>query len=151
MLKLLFNFLFSTLLQLVGLRKPPTFITAQYISDNYGRRILFTVFSNNSNGTIIGKKRLKVEEIRENNSGKNIIHLNFMKNEDFLNSQYNPDDIPKWTFKGQQSFVAGLSDTQLLKTAAYKITFYTYDGSCSFTLSKNYYGPLAKLFNDKPD
>ena len=85
--------------------------TAQGINDERGRRILFTVISNNPNGSEICKKPLKVKEIRHNFfRHKNILHLDFIDNEKFLNPNIHFDSIPEWTLKGQKSFVAKLKD-----------------------------------------
>lgn len=119
---------------------------AEYINDEYGRRFLFTVISNNPNGSEILKKPLKVTKLPHKMfRRKNTIYLNILPNEDFLNPKIHYDTIPNWLLKGQESFVATLSDNHLTEKGTYKITFYTSDGSCSKTL-EGYFGLLSRLY-----
>ena len=118
----------------------------EYINDGYGRRFLFTVISNNPNGSEILKKTLKVEKLPHKKFRKNkILYLNFLLNKDFLNPNIHSDKIPNWLLKGQESFVAILNDNHLTEKGTYKISFYTSDGSCSRTL-EGYYGLLSQLY-----
>jgi len=141
----LFGFLFSVY-QYKQSKKilRPSMPAAQYISDAYGRRLLFTVISNNPKGSEILKKQLKVEKVpRRKFKRKNIIYLNFIPNKVFLNSSIHFDSIPNWLIKGQESFVAILADNHLTEEGTYKLTFHTSDGSCSNTLS-GYFGLLSR-------
>ncbi|MCK9425539.1 MAG: hypothetical protein M0Q21_05850 [Ignavibacteriaceae bacterium] len=128
-------------------RKPrPSMSTAEYINDEYGRRLLFTIISTNPNGSAISKKPLKVEKLPHKIfRHKKIFYLNSITNKDFLNPKIHYDSIPNWLIKGQESFVATLNDNQLTEEGNYKLTFYTSDGSCSQTLT-GYFGLLSQLF-----
>jgi hypothetical protein len=137
---------FTVLIVIISLRKNrPSMPTAQGINDEMGRRILFTVISNNPTGSEICKKPLKVEEIPHKIfHRKNILYLDFVANKDFLKDENYFDSVSEWTLKGQQSFVAKLNDSQLTKEGTYKLTFYTSDGKCSHNIS-GYFGLLSNL------
>jgi hypothetical protein len=96
------------------------------------------VFINNPNGSEILDKPIKVKKLSKNIfKHKNIIFLNFTKDEIFLNSKPHLDIIPNWFINRQESFVSVLSDNQLIQEGTYKITAYTSDGQCSNTLEVN--------------
>jgi hypothetical protein len=125
----------------------PSMPTVQTINDELGRRILFTIISNNPSGSEISKKLLKVEKIPHKLfHRKNIFYLNFMDNEEFLDGNIHSDKVSVWLLKEQQSFVAKLNDNQLTEAGDFKLTFYTLDGNCSYTIS-GYFGLLSTLVN----
>src|SRR3990170_1383930 len=116
----------------------PKMLSIKYINHEHSRRLLFTITSNNPNGSEILNKPIKVKILSKNIFKQNVtIFLTFTTHEFYLNSKLHLDIIPNWLIQKQESFVAELSDNQLTQDGTYKITAYTSDGRCSNTIQIN--------------
>lgn len=118
----------------------PTMSNVEFILDEYGPRLLFTIISNNPAGSrtkklFISKRFCKI-------FFKNKTRLIYKNNFEFLNPPVG-ETIPRYLIKGQETFVAILDLSHLTKNNIYKLIFYTSDGCCS----KTYSHYLGNLFN----
>lgn len=120
-------------------KKRPTMKEPEFIFDQLGARLLFTIISNNSAGTHIGKLVASKRFLKIFYGPK--IELAYQPNDEFLTPKIGRT-IPDYIIKGQKTFITPISGSLLYEKGIYKITFYTSDGHCS----NYYYNTLGDLW-----